>query len=201
MSYVGAASFVAGTGRLVILGFPIETVYPEGIRTALVGRAMGFLLEDLCIDGDGDGYSPDGGGTCGPVDCDDGAPEVNPGTQEICTEGVDDDCDGWVDDDDPDCAAEFTLAVDVHFEAARLDLVLTLDAAVPTTWANYLVLTEPSVQIVPLWTVPIPVIDPVISIPIGFPLPGLGLIGIWTGLFTEAGVQAVELVWVETGAP
>ena len=62
MSYVGAASFVAGTGRLVILGFPIETVYPEGIRTALVGRAMGFLLEDLCIDGDGDGYSPDGGG-------------------------------------------------------------------------------------------------------------------------------------------
>jgi len=63
-------------------------------------------------DGDGDGF---GSGTpqttgCGadPAlvdngdDCDDGDENVFPGADEICNMGVDDDCDGAADDDDPE---------------------------------------------------------------------------------------------------
>mgnify|MGYP007096643899 CR=1 FL=1 len=48
------------------------------------------------IDGDGDGFSP-------PEDCNDDDPYVNPAEDEDCLSGVDDDCDGAVDDADSDC--------------------------------------------------------------------------------------------------
>jgi hypothetical protein len=51
-------------------------------------------------DADGDGFiSRD----CGGDDCDDGDFLVNPGAAEVCDNAVDDDCDGAVDGDDPDC--------------------------------------------------------------------------------------------------
>jgi hypothetical protein len=37
-------------------------------------------------------------------DCDDADPEVNPDATEVCDDGIDDDCDGDVDDADEDCA-------------------------------------------------------------------------------------------------
>ncbi len=55
------------------------------------------LLAIECIDGDGDDYSPEGG-VCGPVDCDDADPEVNPGHPEVPDNGIDDDCDGRIDE-------------------------------------------------------------------------------------------------------
>jgi hypothetical protein len=45
------------------------------------------------VDADGDGYDDT-------LDCDDADPAVNPGAEETCN-GVDDDCDGAVDADDP----------------------------------------------------------------------------------------------------
>ena len=53
------------------------------------------------IDADGDGYAPI---ACGGGDCDDDDPNVNPGVMELCSDGIDNDCDGLVDCDDPDCA-------------------------------------------------------------------------------------------------
>jgi len=55
-----------------------------------------------CNDGDNDGWNTDGG-TCGPIDCDDTNPSINPGTMESCADGVDNDCDGLIDCDDPNC--------------------------------------------------------------------------------------------------
>ena len=49
-------------------------------------------------DGDGDGYYPDG-------DCDDSDPDVHPDADEICDDGVDNDCDGATDGADVDCEA------------------------------------------------------------------------------------------------
>ena len=52
----------------------------------------------LTCDGDGDGFDAE---TLGGTDCDDTDAEVFPGATEVCNDGVDDDCDGAADDDDP----------------------------------------------------------------------------------------------------
>ena len=49
-----------------------------------------------CTDADGDGYSIEGG-ACGPIDCNDADSSVNPGAQEACSDGVDNNCNGQTD--------------------------------------------------------------------------------------------------------
>lgn len=51
----------------------------------------GRIDQGCGVDADGDGYSP-------PSDCDDSDPAVNPGAADSC-DGVDNDCDGFADDD------------------------------------------------------------------------------------------------------
>jgi len=64
----------------------------------------GYCIVITCVDADDDGYyNATGCGTL--VDCDDQDPNVNPGMMELCMNGIDDDCDGLVDENDPDCAA------------------------------------------------------------------------------------------------
>ena len=48
------------------------------------------------VDVDLDGFPP-------PYDCNDLDPLVNPDYPEQCTDGIDNDCDGFVDDTDPEC--------------------------------------------------------------------------------------------------
>ena len=58
-----------------------------------------------CVDHDGDGYGDPASLLC-PYpswDCDDWNEDANPGEDEICSDGIDNDCDGHADEDDPDC--------------------------------------------------------------------------------------------------
>ncbi len=72
---------------------------------------------DPGADADDDGYTAD-------VDCDDQDPDVNPGAQELCNNGVDDDCDGT----DNGCALEGELGLD------SADIAFT--GAAPGDWAG-----------------------------------------------------------------
>ncbi len=92
-----------------------------------------------------------------------------------------------------------TLGMDVSYAAGTLDLNFTVGTPEPATWATYLILTTPEVQAIPLWSIALPVIAAPIDVPVSFPLPSLGWIGVYTGLFTEEGTQADALQWVDTG--
>ena len=86
-----------------------------------------------------------------------------------------------------------------YYAAGRLSLDYTIGTPVAAMWANYLILTAPAVQVIPLWTISLPAIYPPMEIPISIPFPVMGTIGIWTALFDEYGSQTMMLEWVDTG--
>lgn len=51
----------------------------------------------VCTDADGDSWT-----TCN-GDCSDNDPAINPGADEVCADGIDNDCDGSTDCEDDDC--------------------------------------------------------------------------------------------------
>jgi hypothetical protein len=50
--------------------------------------------DTACPDRDGDGFTD---AACGGEDCDDTRNDVFPGASDVCFDGVDNDCDGWID--------------------------------------------------------------------------------------------------------
>lgn len=118
---------------------------------------------------------------------------------EICDNTIDDDFDGLVDDDDPDCILKFILELDASYEAGILNLDFTLGTPGPAIWESHLILTDPAIEIITLWTIPLLLIDPPMTVPMSFPLASQGIIGIWSAYRTQGGPQAVELVWIDTG--
>jgi hypothetical protein len=68
------------------------TGYPPKETRIIFSAAGQYVPPPPCMDGDGDGYSLEGG-ECGPVDCNDGAPKIHPGAPEIC-DGLDNQCPG-----------------------------------------------------------------------------------------------------------
>ena len=203
--------FVGGGDHHLTSGSPcIDAGTDAGVYTDMDGEArpqgdgydMGAdeYLEPDCRDLDLDGY---GDQACGGSDCDDTDPDVYPGAIEICDNGIDDDCDGLVDANDPDCGQKFTLEMDASYAAGTLSMNFTIGktSSWPTTWETYLILISPTVQVIPLWDIPLPAIHPPIDIPISFPFPSLGWIGLYSNLYAKFSVQVMDLEWVDTGLP
>jgi hypothetical protein len=68
-------------------------VYTIRIRPRELGTRLDKLrVEELCYDADGDGRT-----TCA-GDCNDANPNIYPGHAELCTNSIDDDCDGYVNE-------------------------------------------------------------------------------------------------------
>lgn len=92
-----------------------------------------------------------------------------------------------------------SLYLRASYEADELSMDFILRTPMPATWSTALILTEPAVQVIPLWTTSISEIDTFIeeSIILPFPVPGGGWLGIRSILFSESGLLASDLVWVE----
>lgn len=75
-----------------------DLVYVEGLSGKSYRIPARAALSLANLDGDGDGF------THGEGDCNDSDPFISPGSQELCEDDIDNDCDQLLDLDDPDCA-------------------------------------------------------------------------------------------------
>lgn len=86
----------------ILLDEPVTSVedfdWHVEYNTAGIEEELG--ISGICSDQDGDGYSPFLG------DCDDNDPDLHPDAQELCDDGVDNNCDGQIDEDCGECAVD-----------------------------------------------------------------------------------------------
>jgi hypothetical protein len=96
---LGAGFHVESPGRVTLRAGEVITFANDSAVEAgaeLVVEINPELVCDAMLDGDMDGSND-----C--LDCDDGNPAISPGADEACDDGSDNDCDGAIDSEDPDC--------------------------------------------------------------------------------------------------
>jgi len=146
-----------------------------------------------CWDVDGDGFMDE---QCGGEDCDDADPEVNPDEPEgpvINCDGIDNDCDGYIDE----LCTVFTLDMDADYQDGTLSFDFTLGTPIPVTWSTFVIYHSPP-YFIRLWSINLPTLSTPFSMPIAFPFPNLGVIGVFTDFTTTAGIQAFDMDFVDT---
>ena len=147
------------------------------------------------IDFDSDGWSVCEG------DCNDEEVAVNPGAEEICDNGIDDDCDGFIDGEDLDCIPDYTLDLEASYAEGTLSLDFTIGTVEPAIWVTFLYLLEPETELLAYWAMGLQVTFPPETIIHSTPFPEMGEIALVTALLTVDGLQVYDVVVVDTGMP
>jgi len=93
---------------------------------------------------------------------------------------------------------EFILELGATYSSGFLNLDFRMGLPGPAYWANFMLVTAPDVQLIPLWARFLDPLDPPLSFDVFFPCPSLGEVGVYSGLFTDQGIQASQFVWVDT---
>jgi hypothetical protein len=90
----------------------------DGSPSASDSETFDIIVAEVafCNDQDGDGFGDPGDPSCpggDAPDCDDNDFQVNANAPERCRSGVDDNCDGFADGEDPACASPVCLLISI----------------------------------------------------------------------------------------
>lgn len=97
--------------------------------------------DDVGTDADGDGWRVDTADCEG--DCDDTIPDAYPGGTEVC-DGVDNDCDGTVDEGPNACGASSTICTPVMASWGENSILTNIDTHTGVTTDTYIEETSPT---------------------------------------------------------
>ncbi len=109
INYLGNETFVSFPETYVnVLGYPeAEEICDDNYDNDCDGLAD---LNDTdcyqCEDNDEDGYYSYSVNCTEGDDCNDSNPNINPGATEVCNDGIDNNCNGKTDCDDPSCSGQ-----------------------------------------------------------------------------------------------
>ena len=93
----------------------------------------------------------------------------------------------------PDC----TMLHDLDYVDGTLSMDFDIGTMQPATWQTVLIMHW---GIFPLWSMELPAIDPPLSVPISFPFPSVGPIGLFSVLTTpHTGIECWNFEMVDTG--
>jgi len=141
-------------------------------------------------------------------DCDDLDFMVSPKwiehyTWGLCADGKDNDCDGLTDMEDDGCIRTHLDMVEAYYVEGGLNMLFAMSTPMPVTWETKLVLTTPTIQVIPLWSVPLPAIPYITEEYVYFPMMPVSPMGVLTYFWAggEIGVTAYDFGWVEFGGP
>ncbi len=94
------------------------------------------------------------------------------------------------------CIGPCLLDFDLSFTGGTLNMDFTVGSTSPATWNVYLSVADIAI---PLFSIPLPALDPPISVPISIPgFPDLGGIGVLTTLTTADGIICSDWETVDT---
>ena len=123
-------------------GFGSDVDCDDASAVTFPGAAENDSTTDCMKDADNDGYgdsSPAVGGVVPGTDCNDDEDAISPGVMELCEDGIDNDCDGTIDEPEPDC--DPGLAVNLARFEGRLEgksIVLEWETLMETDTSGFI---------------------------------------------------------------
>jgi hypothetical protein len=98
----------------------------------------------------------------------------------------------------PALAVPCALGLSLGYDGTTLAMDFDLETASPAIWSVWLVFHT---QVISLWSLPIPAINPAASFTVPVPFPSVGTVGFLTSLATQDGATCYAFDSIDTGPP